>query len=211
MDTTTLIWIIVGIVVLLIIVIVALILTACRRNTRHLEHQHARAEKLRESARETELAAREHEAEAARARADAAASAAAAENAKARAAEASIEAEGRAATIDEHRDEAESLRARQAETLRKADDVDPYVDDAGRAADPSGRQPVDMDGVAGADGRVGNADDARDANVVRDANVAPPAAADSAAGADSATRPADTGTTGTETRRDAPPPGTERV
>jgi FtsZ-interacting cell division protein ZipA len=138
-DTTTLIWIIVGIAIVLAIVVVALVLTARGRRTRRLEHQHERAEKLRADARETELQAREHEAEAARARADAAAAAAAAEAAKARAAEASIDAERRAGTIDEHRDEAESLRERQAETLRKADDVDPYVDEHGRRTDATDR------------------------------------------------------------------------
>jgi uncharacterized membrane protein YccC len=133
-DTTTLIWIIVGIVIVLVIVIVALVLTARGRRKRRLEHQHDRAERMRAEARETELAAREHEAQAARAQADAAAANAAAEAAKARAAEAAIDAERRAGTIDEHREEASGLRERQAETLRKADAVDPYVDGDGAAA-----------------------------------------------------------------------------
>jgi len=127
-DTTTLIWIIVGIAIVLVVIVVALLLTARGRRTRREQQQHERAEKLRADARETELQAREHEAEAARARADAAAATAAAEAAKARAAEASIDAERRAGTIDDHRAEAESLREQQAETLRKADHVDPYVD-----------------------------------------------------------------------------------
>ncbi|MBD3940664.1 hypothetical protein IF188_02995 [Microbacterium sp. NEAU-LLC] len=135
MDTTTLIWIIVGIAIVLVIVVVALLLTARGRRTRRQEHQHDRAERMRADARETELAAREHEAQAAQAKADAAAAAAAAEAAKARAAEAAIDADRRAGTIDEHRDEAAQLRQKQAETLRKADEVDPYAgEDAGATA-----------------------------------------------------------------------------
>jgi FtsZ-interacting cell division protein ZipA len=136
-DTTTLIWIIVGIVVVLAIVVVALLLTARGRRERRREHQHDRAEKLREDARQTELQARQHEAEAARAQADAAAAAAAAEDAKARAAEASIDAERRAGRVGDHRAEAEDLRRQHAEAMRKADDVDPYVDGSGSAAAPS--------------------------------------------------------------------------
>jgi hypothetical protein len=83
---------------------------------------------MREEARDTELQARQHEAEAARARADAAAAAAAAEDAKARAAEASMDAQRRAGRVDDHRAEAEDLRRQHAEAMRKADDVDPYVD-----------------------------------------------------------------------------------
>ena len=141
-DTTTLIWIIVGIVIVLVIVVVALLVTARGRRARRQEQQHQRAEKLRADARETELQARQHEAEAARARADAAAASAAAEAAKARAAEASIDAERRAGTIDDHSGEADKLRQRQAETLRKADDVDPYVGDDGR---PNAATAVDAD------------------------------------------------------------------
>ncbi|MDR7187576.1 FtsZ-interacting cell division protein ZipA [Microbacterium sp. BE35] len=131
MDTTTPIWVIVGIVVVLAIVVVALLLTARGRRERRREHQHEHAEKLRADARETELQAREHEAEAARARADAAAASAAAEAAKARAAEAAIDAERRAGAIDEHRAEAEGLRQQHAEAMRKADDIDPYADGTG--------------------------------------------------------------------------------
>ncbi|MFC0198513.1 hypothetical protein ACFFIR_16695, partial [Microbacterium arthrosphaerae] len=47
--------------------------------------------------------------------------------------------ERRADTIDEHRSEAETLRAQQAETLRKADDVDPYTGDDARDASDARR------------------------------------------------------------------------
>ena len=182
-DTTTLIWIIVGIAIVLVIVVVALLVTARGRRARRQEQQHERAEKLRADARETELQAREHEAEAARARADAAAASAAAEAAKARAAEASIDAERRAGTIDEHSGEADKLRQRQAETLRKADDVDPYVGDDGR---PNAATAVDADGRATARMRtrsttgapahdangVGDRANVRDANTVDDRDTA---------------------------------------
>jgi type II secretory pathway pseudopilin PulG len=162
MDTTTVIWIIVGIVVVLAIVIIALVLTARGRRTRRFEQQHERAERLRADARETELAAREHEAQAARAQADAAAANAAAEAAKARAAEAAIDAERRAGTIDEHRDEAAGLRERQAETLRKADDVDPYVGDDRTSATGS---PDTVDGRTAPTVRDADGHDVRDATV----------------------------------------------
>nr|WP_206687446.1 hypothetical protein [Microbacterium yannicii] len=149
----------------MVIVVVALLVTAKGRRARRMEQQHGRAEKLRADARETELQAREHEAEAARARADAAAASAAAEAAKARAAEASIDAERRAGTIDDHSTEAEKLRQQQAETLRKADDVDPYVGDDGRAAASTGAAVTD-DRAAVRDG-----DTAGDRAVVRDADT----------------------------------------
>jgi membrane protein involved in colicin uptake len=138
-------------------------MTARSRRERRVEHQHDRAEKLREDARSTELEAREHEAEVARARAEAASATAAAEAARARAAEASIDAERRAGTIDEHQADAEKLRAEQAEKLRKADDVDPYVTDGrtdaaagGPSAGTSGntRRDVRDDGSARSDGTV---------------------------------------------------------
>lgn len=185
MDRSTLIWIIVGIVVLLVVVAAALLLTARGRRERRMEHQHDRAEKLRADARETQLQAREHEAEAARARADSAAATAAAESAKARAAEASIDAERRAATIDDHRAEAESLRERQAETLRKADDVDPYVDaDAGeqapmrRSASTDPRE-ADAPRVAVGDGMTADGRPVADERARQDRDeVAPPTRAD---------------------------------
>ena len=126
MDTSTLIWIIVGIIVVAIIVVIAVVMSR-RNSAKKLAAQHAKAEDLREDARRTEMAAREREAQAAQARADSATAAAEAEQAKARAAQASIEAERAAATIDDHQTDAAALRAEQAEKLRKADELDPAV------------------------------------------------------------------------------------
>jgi hypothetical protein len=39
-----------------------------------------------------------------------------------------MDAERRAGRVDDHRAEAEDLRRQHAEAMRKADDVDPYVD-----------------------------------------------------------------------------------
>ncbi len=138
-DTSTIIWVIVGIVVVAILVVVVLMVTARGRRDKRDQAQHEQAERIREEARESEIAAREHEAQAAQARADAASAAAAAEQAKARAAQASIDADRRAGDIDGLQAGAEKHRAEQAERLRKADEVDPYVTeertDAAPAAD----------------------------------------------------------------------------
>lgn len=162
MDSTALIWIIVAIVVLLAIVIAALLMTARGRREHRLDAQHDRAEKMRSSARDTALEAREHEAELARARADSASAAAAAERARADAAQASLAAERRAGDIDQHADDAARLRSEQAETLRRADEVDPYVDaDSGG---PVGSAPTTRRDAA--DGRA-SAPSERDADAAR--------------------------------------------
>jgi hypothetical protein len=155
-DSTTLIWIVVGIIVVLVIVgvIIALMTTARGRRERRMEHQHNRAEEMRNQARETALQAKQHEAEAARAHADAVAAKAEAEQAKARAAQAQVDAERRAGTIGEHQSEAQSLRAQEAEQRRKADDVDPYVNADGTRTTPDGRRADDprIDDGTGVDG-----------------------------------------------------------
>ena len=143
MDTTTLIWIIAGVVALALIVVVVLLVTARGRRDRRAAAQHDKAERLREEAHESELTAREHEAQIAQARADAASATAAAEQAKARAAQASIDAERHAGTIDEHVTDATKHREEQMETLRKADEVDPYVADD--RADAAPRVDADAD------------------------------------------------------------------
>ena len=78
MDTSTLIWIIVGVIVVAIIVVIAVVMSR-RNSAKKLAAQHAKAEDLREDARRTEMAAREREAQAAQARADSATAAAEAE------------------------------------------------------------------------------------------------------------------------------------
>jgi FtsZ-interacting cell division protein ZipA len=136
-DTSTLIWIIVGIVVVVAIVVIVAVVLSRRNSAKKLEAQHEKAQALREDARKTEMAAREREAQAAQARADSASAAAEAEQAKARAAQASVEAERAAGTIDDHASDAAKLRAEQAEKLREADKIDPAVttDASGRTAD----------------------------------------------------------------------------
>jgi FtsZ-interacting cell division protein ZipA len=127
MDTTVLIWIIVAVVVVAIIIVLALVLTR-RGRTEHRERvQHDKAEDLRADARESELAAREQEANAAQERANAAAAAATAQQAQAQAAQADVEAQRRAGNIGEYEAEAQERRNEQEESLRRADDVDPYV------------------------------------------------------------------------------------
>ena len=55
------------------------------------------------------------------------------------AAEASLAAERRRGDVDDHAEDAARLRAEQADALRRADKVDPYVDaDADRAATDRG-------------------------------------------------------------------------
>ncbi|MHC3000053.1 hypothetical protein [Microbacterium sp. HJ5] len=146
MDTAVLIWIIVGVIVLAIIVVVTLALTAKGRTEKRRRAEHEKAEKLRAEARETELAARESEARAAQTRADAASAAAAAQQAQAQAAQADVDARRLADSVSEHDAEAAKRREEQQETLRRADDVDPYVTtDAGR--DERGARDADRDGV----------------------------------------------------------------
>lgn len=154
MDTAVLIWIIVGVLVVAIIVVVALAVTARGRAEKKRQAEHDEAEKLRADAHEKELAARESEAKVAKTRADAASAAAAAQQAQAQAAQADLDARRLADSLDEHTTEAEQRRAEHEETLRKADEVDPYVT---TAADSSGR----------------DADDSRDADADRghDRNV----------------------------------------
>lgn len=129
MDTTVLIWIIVAVVVVAIVIVLALALTARGRRENRERAQHDKAEELRAEARESELAAREQEANVAQERANAAAAAAAAQQAQAQAAQADVEARRSAGKIGDYEAEAQERRDEQAETLRKADKVDPYVND----------------------------------------------------------------------------------
>lgn len=171
MDTATLIWIIIGIIVVAIIIVVA-VMVSRRNSTKRLEAQHAKAQEMREDARRTEMAAREREAQVAQARADSATAAAEAEQAKARAAQASIEAERAAATIDDHRSDAEKLRAEQAEKLRKADELDPAVTTTadGRAADGHAVRDdrAATDGYTPAPGTRAQTETTDDRRIVRD-------------------------------------------
>lgn len=130
MDSTALIWIIVVIAVAL--VAVGVIAFVSRRNgARRDARQHEKAEELRAQARQSAVAAEELEAQRARAQADAATARAEAERAKARAAQAEVDAR-RAA--EENASELEKHRQEHAENLRKADELDPYVDDDRTAA-----------------------------------------------------------------------------
>jgi Tfp pilus assembly protein PilX len=167
MDTAVLIWIIIGVIVVALIVIGAVFLMRGRTEQRR-RAEHDKAEKLRAQARESELAAREGEARAAQAKADAATAAAEAQQAQARAAQAELDANRLSDSVGEHEAEAAKLRAEQEKTLRKADDVDPYVTadgaSSGAAAGTAGvagagRADVDGDGRADV---TGNRDVDRD-------------------------------------------------
>jgi len=130
MDTSVLIWIIVAVVV--VAVIVGIVLMTSRRRAEHQRQvQHDKAEKLREEARQAELAAREREAKAAQVRADSASAAAEAAQAKARAQQADVEARRLADSVGEHDSDAAKQRQAQAEALRKADEIDPLVNTDG--------------------------------------------------------------------------------
>ncbi|GAA1957014.1 hypothetical protein [Microbacterium deminutum] len=167
MDTRVLIWIIIAIIVVALIVIGAVFFMRSRNQQRE-KAQHDKAVKLREDARQSELAAREGEARAAQAKADAASAAAAAQQAQARAAQSDVEAQRLADSVGEHEAEADKLRAEQEQTLRKADEVDPYVT-AGGASDPVAR--TTTDDRAAVDDRVETADERADD--VADAQSAP--------------------------------------
>lgn len=129
MDTTVLIWIIVAVVVVAIIIVLAVVLTSRGRAEHRKQTQHDKAEHMRAEARESDFAAREQEANVARERANAAGAAAAAQQAQAQAEQADVEARRSAGNIGEYEAEAQERRSEQAEALRKADDVDPYVKD----------------------------------------------------------------------------------
>jgi membrane protein involved in colicin uptake len=137
MDTSVLIWIIVAVVV--VAVIVGIVLMTSRRRAEHQRQlQHDKADKLREEARQAELAAREREAKAAQVRADSASAAAEAEQAKARAAQADVEARRLADSVGEHDSDAAKQRQAQAEALRKADEIDPLVNTDGSRSQAAG-------------------------------------------------------------------------
>ncbi|WP_136707874.1 hypothetical protein [Agromyces sp. H66] len=120
METSTIVWIIVGIVVIIAIAVVWL-LTSRQRREAHRESERQKAAELRQSAHETDVARREREAEAARA-------AAAAKQAEADAAQARLESERLARESTSHQSDAEKLRSEAEERLQKADAVDPDVD-----------------------------------------------------------------------------------
>ncbi|MFC5790187.1 hypothetical protein ACFPPE_09985 [Agromyces tardus] len=182
MDTSTIIWIIVGIVVVIAIVVIVWLVTARSRREHQLEAQRQKAAELRTSAADTDLAAREREAEALRADA-------AARKAEADAAQARADAERLSRERAERQGDAERLRAEAAEHQRKADEVDPDVqtidgrgdvrDDTGvdgRPVDPryADDRTVDSQYVdAPADGYADDAQAPRHASGVRSADAAP--------------------------------------
>jgi FtsZ-interacting cell division protein ZipA len=153
MDTSTLIWIIVGIIV--VAVIIAVVVMSSRRRAEHQRQvQHDKAEKLREEARQAELAAREREAKAAQVRADSASAAAEAEQAKARAAQAQVEADRLADSVGEHDSDAAKQRQAQADALRKADQIDPLVNADGSRSQTQGTRTTAEMPTTGTDGRA---------------------------------------------------------
>lgn len=156
MDTSTIIWIIVGIVIVIaIIVIIAVLMTSRRRREAHVESERRKAAELREDANQTDLARREREAEAARATA-------AAKQAEADAKQAQLESDRLARESASHQADAQQLRSDVDERLQKADEVDPDVHtDEGRhtASDDTVRD--DRDATA-RDDRDATAPDDRD-------------------------------------------------
>ena len=86
METSTIIWIIVGIIVVIAIIVIAVLMTNRRRHEAHLEAERKKAADLRQNAYESDVARREREA-------DAATAAAAAKQAEADAMQAKLEAE----------------------------------------------------------------------------------------------------------------------
>ncbi|WP_448810610.1 hypothetical protein [Agromyces bauzanensis] len=147
MDTSTIVWIIVGIIVVIAIAVIVWLVTSRRRREAHLESERRKAAELRQSAYESDVARREREAEAARA-------AAAAKQAEADAMQARLESERLARESAGHQSDAEKLRIEAEERLQKADAVDPDVD-------------TNVDRDVAADRRVGDAT-VREDDVVHD-------------------------------------------
>lgn len=159
MSTTSLVWIIVGIVVVLVI-LGGILYFARKRNREHVEKQRAddrrQAADLRQNAQNVELDAREAEAKASRARADAAQAEVDAERLRQESAQREADAQ------DLHVDSHEQLR--QAETLDPAEDgrprgntthTPPLTTDAPRRPD-AGEDTVDnprTDGRHSSDGQ----------------------------------------------------------
>ena len=81
METSTIIWIIVGINVVIAIDVIVMLVTRRRRHEAHLEAERTKAAELRQNAYESDVARREREADAAAASACLAAAAAAAASA----------------------------------------------------------------------------------------------------------------------------------
>ena len=137
METSTIIWIIVGIIVVIAIVVIVMLVTRRRRHEAHLEAERKKAAELRQNAYESDVARREREA-------DAAAAAAAAKQAEADAMAAKLESERLARESAAHQADAQQLRTETDERLRKADAVDPDVvtdESAAAARDPAMRTP----------------------------------------------------------------------
>jgi flagellar biosynthesis/type III secretory pathway M-ring protein FliF/YscJ len=117
--TGTVLWIVIAIVV--VVIIVAVVLLLLRRGRVVARANQHRAEKIRQDARNDELATREREAEALRVRADA-------DRAKADAQKAQVEAERLARTGADKQSEAQKMRSDVDGRLRRADELDPNVD-----------------------------------------------------------------------------------
>ena len=150
METSTIIWIIVGIIVIIAIVVIVMLVTRRRRHEAHLEAERKKAADLRQNAYESDVARREREA-------DAAAAAAAAKQAEADAMAARLESERLARESAAHQADAQQLRTETDERLRKADAVDPDVvtdESAAAARDPRDADAARTDGAAPRDERV---------------------------------------------------------
>jgi len=120
-ETSTIIWIIIGIIVVVAIVVAIVMATDKRRRIARVEADRRRAADLRQSAVETEAAARQREADAARAAADA-------KQAEAAAAQARLDSDRLVRESTDHRSDADGLHSEAEDRLRKADTLDPDVD-----------------------------------------------------------------------------------
>ncbi|MDQ0575983.1 hypothetical protein [Agromyces albus] len=120
METSTIVWIIVGIIVVIAIIVFAYFATSRKRREAKVESERRKAAELREDAYEKDVAARERQADAARTQA-------AAKQAEADALRARLESERLASESAARQADAAQLQAETDERLRKADAVDPDV------------------------------------------------------------------------------------
>lgn len=125
METSTIVWIIVGIIVVIAIIAIVYFATSRKRREAEVESGRRKAAEIREDAFEKDVAARERQAAAARTQA-------AAKQAEADALKSRRDAERLASESADRQADAARLQAETDERLRKADAVDPDVGADGR-------------------------------------------------------------------------------
>lgn len=120
METSTIVWIIVGIIIVIAIIVFAYFATSRKRREAKVEADRRKAAELRDDAYEKDVAARESQADAARTQA-------AAKQAEADAMKAKLDADRLASESTARAADAAELQAETDQRLRKADAVDPDV------------------------------------------------------------------------------------